>query len=531
MPTWNPPAAPPPASYEHYSVTGNWTGGLPSNTTDAIFDGSVSNRNCIINTTGLVCFNFTIQNGYTGTITFTNTLTVRGSITFITSVFFAGPNGILGQSLTNTAVTYNSNNKPFNLPFSVSHNSIVITFVNTWTVTNFTVNSVSGNFIVFTGGIVNVTGNLSGAQNTSASTTQFILTGTGTFSTTLTAWSPSVEINTSGNITIGSIFITSGCVFKYTNALSVTSSVGSLITIGTATLDLQNQALGNLSLQGNGIITLLSNANVLNATLGGGGTGLQLNGVGLRLNVRGNLSMNQASGGLAGSGILTLKGSGTISSVNSSTALTNSGIGVDLELDTTGTYTATSNMSLYTAGKTFTRIDGTINWATFTLFVNASRTFNTDGITFNNVMIAALALTSTINSLFRISGILTINGTNTTFTGTAGWDCNNLISSAAGAFSIILQEGVTYRTRTGVSITGGTFTNRVTMQSSSGSIRAIWTLNFGATQSMIYVNGTRIDSSGEQTVWSFGVSAANVSTSINWNPGVPLRTVAYTFVN
>ena len=48
---------------------------------------------------------------------------------------------------------------------------------------------------------------------------------------------------------------------------------------------------------------------------------------------------------------------------------------------------------------------------------------------------------------------------------------------------------------------------------------------------MIYVNGTRIDSSGEQTVWSFGVSAANISTTINWNPGLPLRTVAYTFVN
>ena len=360
-----------------------------------------------------------------------------------------------------------------------------------------------------------------------ASTTKFVLTGTGTFSTSY-LWSPSVEINTTGAITVGSCSLTSGCIFKYTNATGgFTSTVGSTITIGTATLDLQNQPIQNLTLSGNGSLTLLSNANVLNATLGGGGTGVILNGVGLRLNVRGSLNMAQANGGLAGTGILTLKGSGTISSANSSTGLTNSGIGVDLELDTTGTYTATSNMSLYTAGKTFTRIDGTINWATFTLFVNANRTFNTAGIIFNNITFVSSV--TTINSLLRISGILTINSS-TTFIGTFGWDCDNLICTTAGAFSIILQQGVTYRTRTGVSITGGTSGLRPTM-TSSGASNAIWTLDEGATQSLIYVNGTRIDSSGGQTVWSFGVSPANIATTINWNPGVPLRTVAYTFVN
>jgi hypothetical protein len=66
---------------------------------------------------------------------------------------------------------------------------------------------------------------------------------------------------------------------------------------------------------------------------------------------------------------------------------------------------------------------------------------------------------------------------------------------------------------------------------SSGASNAIWTLDQGASQSMIYVNGTRIDSSQGQTIWSFGVSPANIATTINWNIGSPPGTFAYTFIN
>ena len=68
--------------------------------------------------------------------------------------------------------------------------------------------------------------------------------------------------------------------------------------------------------------------------------------------------------------------------------------------------------------------------------------------------------------------------------------------------------------------------------SSGATTRAIWTLDQGATQSLIYVNGTRIDSSqnGGQTIWSFGVTPANIATTINWNVGTRPGTVAYVFV-
>ena len=529
MPTWT-------GATTSYSVATNWSGGLPTNTTDAIFDGAVSNLNCVVNIINLVCFNFTIQNGYTGTITFTNTLTVRGSITFIASVFFAGPNGIVGQSLTNTAVTYNSNNKPFNLPFSVSHNSIVITFVNTWTVSNFTVNAVSGNSVVYTGGTVNVTGNLTNGQNSAVSTTQFVLTGTGIFSSPARNWCSPTEINSpSGTITLDSVLLAGGCIFSY-NPLSLNNIVASpgniTVQVGNSvTLNLQNQAIGSLSVGYNSTLALLSNANVLNATFGsGGGTNVNLVGAGLRVNIRGNLNIGQTGGQLAGTGILTLTGSGTISSAVPSLGSINSGIGVDLELNTSGPYTATSNMSLTTGGKTFTRTNGTINWSTFTLFINSSWTLNTAGITFNNISVYTFTIyTTTINSLLTIAGNLTLNGA-TIFAGSFGWTCANLICSTAGSFNITLQQAVAYRTTAGVSITGGTALARPTMRSSLTGTDAIWTLDSGATQSLIYVNGIDIDSSGGQTIWSFGVLITDVNTSINWNPGVPLRTVAYTFV-
>jgi len=528
MATWNPPAAPPPASNEHYSVAGNWTGGLPTNTTDAIFDGSVSNRNCIINTTGLVCFNFTIQNGYTGTITFTNTLTVRGNITFITSVNFVGPNGITGQSLlTLPTLTYTSNNKQFNLPFTLSHNALTINFVNTWTVSSFTSTFISGNPHVYNGGTVNITGNLSIAQLTSASTTQFVLTGTGTFSTTAN-WSPPTEINTSGVITVSNITIANGCVFKYTTASNVLAT--GTVTVAIATLDLQNIAFNNFALQGNGNVTLLSNANFLNATFGGPNTGVFLNGVGQRFNVRGNLNIAQAVGFLSGTGILTLKGSGTISSAAAALGSNNSAIAVDLELDTSGTYTVTSNMSVAGAGKTFTRLNGTINWSTFTLFINGSRTFNTNGISFNNVSIANV-VTTTLSSTLTILGSLTLNVT-PTFAGTAGWTCANLLCSVP-ASTITLQSLITYTTTTSVSMLGSN-AQRIIMRSSDTTIPydlAIWTFN-GNTQSMVYVSATAIDSSLGQTIWSFQGTTNGIDPStLNWNPGTKPETQGITFVN
>lgn len=132
-----------------------------------------------------------------------------------------------------------------------------------------------------------------------------------------------------------------------------------------------------------------------------------------------------------------------------------------------------------------------------------------------------------------IIGTLSLAG-NATFAGTDGWTCGTLSLTAAGAFTITLQNSITYTTTTAAILTGGTNAARYTMASNSGTVRAIWTLQNGATQSLTYVNGTRIDSSGGQLVYTFGgtISTTPVgSETLNWALLTAPGSVAYTFVS
>lgn len=127
---------------------------------------------------------------------------------------------------------------------------------------------------------------------------------------------------------------------------------------------------------------------------------------------------------------------------------------------------------------------------------------------------------------------LTISG-NTTFAGTSGWTCANLICTVSN-INITLQNSVTYTTTTSAQLTGGTNAARIVMTSNSATVRTIWTLQNGATQNLTYVNGTRIDSSLGQTVYTFGGTISTTppgAETLNWNLLTTPGTVAYTFVN
>jgi hypothetical protein len=184
------------------------------------------------------------------------------------------------------------------------------------------------------------------------------------------------------------------------------------------------------------------------------------------------------------------------------------------------------------AGKVLTKTSGNINAGTSTITTpGVSVTIN--DFTFWNLTVSTGG-TIIQNVLNTINNNLTLNGS-ATFQGTAGWVCANLVSLAAGTFTVTLQQLITYRTRLQAFITGGVSTTvGTTIISSGASTRAIWTLDQGASQSLIYVNGTRIDSSQGQTVWTFGglISTTPVGAeTLNWNIGSPPGTFAYTFLN
>lgn len=463
-----------------------------------------------------------------GTITFT------GSATLINTGLFT--------LFCSTAVTFNTSTVNW-YNITLTAQNITHALSSALNITNnltLTVPSGTGLVIATSTFAINISGSLIGSGQLRCTGNGIInMLGTGAIDMADIANSI-ININGTGTYTIGSatnptlIFAGAGSAINLigTSTAQVYSTTTHTIRIATTTLTTNNTATGanivggsqiiwgNINASSSSISTLtydtiaLGNFSSDNANINGG-----------RLYVGGNLIANTAVGGTS---TIELNGS---SNTNWSAGTYQNSIVVNKSSGATVT-TAAGTILWGLANRTLTMnsaVNFLTNSTTFTLSGNPLTINNSYGSSFFNLTIPISTTLTLGGGISIITSNLTLNGA-TTFTGTFGWDCNNLICSTAGTFNITLQQGVTYRTRTGVSITGGTSALRPTM-TSSGASNAIWTLDFGATQSLIYVNGTRIDSSGGQTVWSFGVSAANISTTINWNPGVPLRTVAYTFVN
>jgi len=460
-------------------------------------------------------------------------------------------------TFTGTGALINTGLFTLNCPGAVTFNTSTVTWYNV-TFQSTTVYALQSNLNIannltlgtgnqVTGSLtINVGGSLlsaSGGLNLSSTTLNMIgsgninvpgltfgtlnINGTGTY----TIGSATFPTLTASGLTINLVGTSTAQVYSTTS--HTLSSAGSMVlrTNNTATganIGGSQIIWGNISLTSNQPNTLIYNTIALGNLSSNNDS---LNGVGITLYVAGNLSTTGA-GGLAGTATIELNGS------------TNKtwGVGayqINVVVNKTGVGTKVTTAATLTwggAGRTLTinsETDFITNLTILTLTGTPLTINNTFG---NNPFFRVNIPASTLNingNLLRINENLTLTGLGATFAGAFGWDCNNLICATAGTFNITLQQGVTYRTRSAVSITGGIATSaRPTMRSSLANNYAIWTLDFGATQSLIYVNATDIDSSGGQTIWSFGViPVTNLIRTINWNPGVPLRTVAYTFVN
>jgi len=453
---------------------------------------------------------------FTGTATLINTglftLFCPGTITFNTSTV----------TWYNLAIQALGQINPLLSSLNISNN---LTVVNSGFSGGFAVN-VGGSISTTTAGgglaLGNSNLNMLGSGNIDIATLNtgtLNINGTGTYTigsaTNPTLTATSLTINLVGTST-AQVYSTTAHTLVCSNTTLRTNNTATGANIGGSQI-----IWGNINCNTNQINTLIYNTTALGNLSSNQAT---LNGVGVTLYVEGNLSVTTL---IQGTATIELNGA-----VNKTWGAGSYGNSIVVNKSSSAVVTAASAITWGSASRTLTLntdVNFTTNSNTFTLSGTPLTINNSFGSLFFNVNIPA----STLNingGVIRITSNLTLTGLGATFAGTAGWDCNNLICSTAGPFSITLQQAIAYRTRTGVSLTGGTAANRVTM-TSSGASNAIWTLDFGATQSLIYVNGTRIDSSGGQTVWSFGVLSTDVNTSLNWNPGVPLRTVAYTFVN
>jgi hypothetical protein len=361
---------------------------------------------------------------------------------------------------------------------------------------------------IINGSDLKITGNLA-VGYAIGGTAHIKLVGTGTFSGIGGGQNVSnnLSIDTIGTITLsGSIFYSTR-TFQHVQGTIVDSS--STITLSNCTWVPNGVTTwGNLSLN-NGTVTMTGNATVKNFS--SVGLGQVLNSIST-LTVTGNLS--HASYPLSGTCAIILSGS------NNTTWSGNGTMSNSLTINKTGTLTLSGNISYGGASSTltYTATLGAIIPGTTTFTSITGTTYNISSTGFTLYNFTANTGTHTINTgTITINNNLTLGG-NVSFAGTGGWSTANFSDSTAARI-LTLKDGSTYTVRSALTMVG-TNASPFVIQSSSVTLRALFNLEYGATQAVQFVRATRIDSSGGQTVWdTVGTIVSPLTDTINWNSG------------
>lgn len=526
-------------------------------TTNVVFSGTAITITSSLSVTGGFFTNSTGQITFSGTCTIncsTSTNTISGgfnvttgsSLQMLSNIYLAGGTvRFIGTATLNastftlfcsTAVTFNTS--------TVNWYNITLTQLNIVHILSSALNisnnlTVSANLAIDVSTFaINISGSLlgSGQFGRWSGTGNINMLGTGTIDIPdINGFTVNINTTNVAGYTIGSatnptlIFGGAGSALNLvsTSVAQVYSTSAHTLSVANTTLTTNNTSTGanivggsqitwgNISATAN-TVTLTYDTTALGNLVGGNvniNTG--------RLYVGGNLSVSTA---IAGTSVIELNtatsttwGAGTYQ-----ISVTINKAGGTLTLPTAATIT------WGTVGKILTYTSGTINVSTSTLAVPANNAVTINGMSFYNLTLPGSA-SYTINSSISISNNLTLAATqDVTFAGTAGWTCANLLCSTASR-TITLVSGVTYTTTTNANMLGTAATPITMISSSPATTRAIWTLNQGATQSMVYVNGRAIDSNAGQTVWTFGGVITTALVPLNWNVGA--RPSPYGFIS
>jgi hypothetical protein len=160
-------------------------------------------------------------------------------------------------------------------------------------------------------------------------------------------------------------------------------------------------------------------------------------------------------------------------------------------------------------------VSGTITTTGSTLGLSSSPFLDTNGVTWSNVTLSnTTAQTYTIESLFSISGTLTIGtGATTIFAGTAGFNVATLSCAATAVQTIAFKDGVTYTITQAFNCFSSRVGSIVLFTSSSGTVKANLVLpNNGNNLCNVLASFTRIDASGGRSITTFG---GTVSDCVN----------------
>jgi hypothetical protein len=531
----------------NWSTALNWSGGtIPITADDIVFDGVfpvTGNKNCTYNVTiSVASINFT---GYTGTFTFSNNLTVSGTMTLGTGATYATSATVTTYTLSSTGMTLISNNKILPINFITQGGTTTING-NADFQGNLLGNTLTNSIKSATGVPcdLRIGGNITTNSLTTNVTDYITLKAYGTGKTfacngagqniRVIFVSGSSYISGAMGIAGTSFFtVESGGQFTGSSPASALSNSGTLTLSGFNASNNSDFLILNIA----GTITLLNDTVIKGLAISG--ANIVTTSTGAKLLLEGNLS-----GVTSPTTIDFLEFSGTTLSTVSINTSTNFQI-KNISFNKTGAgsvnFTSTSFILNIPSAATYTwtHTSGAITYA-LTSVVRFGYTNNTSTMVYSES--GSLTTPSTINSLVLPAGILQLNsplrattlsivGATMVFTGTAGWTCDTLSCSVPGCI-ITLQQAITYITTTNA-IMLGTNAAKILMRSNDLTIPYVlakWTLaNTPAAQSMTYVSATAIDSSEGMTIWSFG--GIIDSSTINWGLGASQGTKAFTFVS
>jgi hypothetical protein len=395
----------------------------------------------------------------------------------------------------NASSTLTSNGKTFNSTLSFNSPS-TITLADNWNVLNVMV----GPFTVTTNNnSISISGNLTLNNNNTTfqlGTSTFIMNGTGTWSG-VGVIRNNLTINTSGTITIsGIVSYNTGTLTYVAGTVVTTGSTLQTGTIGTTTLNTNGINWNNIYMGGSSnIVVLTSDLTTVNFIT----TSVAINTTtGKYFYISGNYSNNSISGVVFGTSKLILNGTGTWGGSGTQSTI------INVDINTTGTITLGS--TIYYSIGTIKYIAGTVVTTGSTLTLTNSCTLDTNGITWNNVLLYNTAITVTnISNLntFNLylgqggqSGSITFNGSPIYVTGsiiylTGGNSFLGTTSIYAIGTGSINNGGGGGGIRLCVPIiinTTGTYTNNLIYLGTGASLTYIAGTIAGTNQVYIYAN-------------------------------------------
>jgi hypothetical protein len=477
----------------NWGSTGNWSdtsGGatgfsVPTASDDVTFDGN-GNNPCTLNASARVCLSFTVDAGYTNTITHNQQLTVSGNVTLHSGYTIAGT----GTLVINAASTITTGGKVWPNNFTFSSGS-TRTIVGDFT-SNGTLVSAGGGasgFVPINGDNIICNGVTTG--NTFTGTSVIILTG-GT-------WQGGTRIENdvilNGNVTIsGSVGKQGGSLTYLSGTITTTSST--LNVAGAINIDVAPVTWNNVTMVSNGspALNLLSNLNI-DGVITSAGTGSGT----FTINTSGGFTVNTNS---INGNTLGFTGTAKIRLLNGTwTAGGASNSSVRNNLDIDGNATISGTVAYYDG--TITYVSGTITVTGSTLNIHGACTLDTDGMSWATVTLTnTTPQTYTINSTFNANQLNIGTAATTTFAGTHGWNVNILNDPKIQVGTNTLQNSVTYQINEQFLCRSSRVGSIVLFTSNHASNKAILTLQNPAACNVL-ASFTRIDASNGRTIPTF----------------------------